>query len=154
MTGLGETCPVHLVKGHVKVMGCESCHEKISAYGVFKSALEFKPWTYCFHCGLPQDKNHNSEQPRCHALYQFKKGGKPCKYAGYIFKVVACMAEDTTMRHWMEQQMDMTRGMNMQEVGSWASKEAGEGKYSNLIEVFILFCEQLEKNDSRFFMTV
>ena len=48
----------------------------------------------------------------------------------------------------------MKGGMNMQEVGTWASTEAGEGKYTNLIEVFILFCEELEKKDSGFFMAV
>lgn len=98
MTGLSETCPVHLVKRRAKMMGCGSrCDQEVSAYGAFKSRLEFKSWTYCFHCGLPQDRNHNGKQPRCHASYQFKKGGKPCKYVGYIFKVVACMAEDTMM---------------------------------------------------------
>ena len=98
MIGLSETCPMHLVKGCAKMMACRSrCDQKVSAYGTFKSGLKFKSWTYCFHCRLPQDRNHNSEQLRCHASYQFKKGGKPCKYVGYIFKVVACMAEDTTM---------------------------------------------------------
>ncbi|KAI9461354.1 hypothetical protein HD554DRAFT_2176321 [Boletus coccyginus] len=43
-----------------------------SEYNDFKCQFNFQPFIYCYQCGLPQSRDHNREEPSCHASYKYE----------------------------------------------------------------------------------
>lgn len=95
MQVMKNKCLWHFIaKAQLVLESNHSCSEmqrvSMDQYYVFKRNFSFAPFTYCFHCGLPQSKNHNGEEPACHAGFIFRKG-VVCPFAGFIFKAIFCI---------------------------------------------------------------
>ncbi|KAG2121482.1 hypothetical protein DEU56DRAFT_927410 [Suillus clintonianus] len=104
-------------------------------------------------CCLPQSRNHNGEEPACHAGLLYKKG-VTCPFSGFIFKTVFCFwSREEFRRHLIQ---DVSQGAQLSTLTdfiAWAVQEhAEEGKYNNCVEAFLWFCSEVEKAKPDFFM--
>ncbi|KAG2111476.1 hypothetical protein DEU56DRAFT_919981 [Suillus clintonianus] len=159
MEALRDHCPFHFGRRGLRVLeashaACEEMSEvPMSEYYQFKRAFSFAPFTYCFQCCLPQSRNHNGEEPACHAGLLYKKG-VTCPFSGFIFKTVFCFwSREEFRRHLIQ---DVSQGAQLSTLTdfiAWAVQEhAEEGKYNNCVEAFLWFCSEVEKAKPDFFM--
>lgn len=159
MQVLKDHCPLHFGMTAKRVLDANhiSCPYADSVpmqeYYVFKRMFTFAPFTYCFQCCLPQSKNHNGEQPACHAEYVYKKKS-PCPFAGFIFKAVFCIWYEQRFRTLLIQDLAVGATLaTLDEFIAWAIEEhAEEGKYNNCLEAFLWFCGEIEKAKPDFFI--
>ncbi|KAG2062747.1 hypothetical protein BDR04DRAFT_1164699 [Suillus decipiens] len=121
-------------------------------YYDFKRSFVFQRFTYCFKCALPQNYNHNQEEPSCHSQVLYQKGVPQCPFAGFIFEVVYHV--------WKSGKADLLAGtlgrstgwVSFEEFITWVNEEEkDQGRYINLLELFIAFCRELETSDPNFF---
>ncbi|KAG1830491.1 hypothetical protein DFJ58DRAFT_736947 [Suillus subalutaceus] len=157
MRVLRDKCPVHF--GNVAVLVPEANHRctvegsvPMHLYREFKLSFSFERYSYCFQCCLPQSQNGNGEEPACHAGFSYKPGDK-CPFAGFIFKAVFSMWHREGFRKLMIQDIGSGELLaTYPQFLTWIVQESSdEGKYINLIEVFLWFCSELEKAKPKFF---
>ncbi|KAG1725721.1 uncharacterized protein EDB91DRAFT_1254659 [Suillus paluster] len=156
MRKLQNCCPVHFAvhsQAHPEHGPCalgRQGHD--STYSEFKNSFVFERYTYCFNCALPQNYKHNNEQPSCHSAVSYRTGGS-CPFAGFIFKAVHCLWNSGEAMV-LAGTLGIHGGWNsFQEFISWVNKEEKEqGRYINLLEIFIAFCNKLESSQPRFFL--
>ncbi|KAH0825802.1 hypothetical protein J3R83DRAFT_8865 [Lanmaoa asiatica] len=120
-------------------------------YGMFKRAFVFQPFSYCFSCGMPQDRKRNGEGPLCHAGVPY---GKSCTFGPFIFRAVFCIWQNPQLRDRMRHDLGLTEPLSdLEAFSGWANEEQREdGKYHNCLEVFLWFCGILEKQNPRLFL--
>jgi len=121
-------------------------------YNKFRSSFRFQKYTYCYSCGMPQDRNHNGEGPGCHGDRAFKKGGK-CDFEHVIFKVAFCIWLDRSLMERMVAELGVREPVDTLEgFIQWANTEnEREGKYCNFLEAFLWLCGGWEKKNNRVF---
>jgi hypothetical protein len=116
-------------------------------YSKFRRCFTFQPYSYCFKCALPQSNSHNDEAPSCHAEVGYSREDK-CPFSGFIFKTVFALwkvgyAEKLAGKHHLGERRIWE---NKEEFIEWVQVEdKQQGKYVNLLEIFIAFCKALEK---------
>ncbi|KAG1808877.1 uncharacterized protein BJ212DRAFT_1302780 [Suillus subaureus] len=155
MGRLKGCCPFHFASGNgfwQEHSNCEFCHLADGDYLGFKHLFKFQNYSNCFHCGLPQSNNHNAEEPACHSGFKYHRGQK-CEFASFIFKVVYALwtSENATL---LAPTLGLPKGWDSQEeFNHWVIQEDKEnGRYINLLEIFIAFCTELEESDLNYFM--
>lgn len=123
----------------------------MAKYSEFKRSFKFARFTYCYKCGLPQERNRNGEQPACHAGVKFGSGSV-CPFDSFIFKTVFCISQRDTYKHLMKHQLGAPD--EWEAFLTWVVAEPGHGQYNNLLEAFLFFCSHLEESDPNFFNTI
>ncbi|KAI9459287.1 hypothetical protein HD554DRAFT_2041944 [Boletus coccyginus] len=120
-------------------------------YNVFKREFVFERFTYCFSCGMPQDRNRNGEAPSCHAGIPYGRG---CTFGSFIFRAVFCIWQNPQLRERMRLGLGLTDSLSsLGAFVDWAKKEQREeGKYHNCLEAFLWFCDMLEKRNPQLFL--
>jgi hypothetical protein len=156
MRKLKGCCPSHFASGE----GIQDEHYQCQVaqnifdddYQVFKRSFKFKKFTYCFHCALPQNSNHNNEEPSCHSGFKYTKGNA-CAFSGFIFKSVYYLWKSGVAAA-LASRLGLPKGWDsLAEFNLWVNKEENtDGKYINLLEIFIAFCTQLEDKDMHYFL--
>lgn len=112
-------------------------------YTAYRRSFHFAPYTYCFHCCLPQERKFNGEQPSCHAGYA---GKERCPFHGFIFKAVFALWCRGGLRGLYD-------GDSLPEFIDWVNKEdAEQGAYINCVEAFDWYCKALEEANPSFFL--
>lgn len=154
-------CPYHFVlEGELEVdhfPGCELEAELSSSssgdFQAFKGSFLFKKFTYCFTCGMPQDKKMNGEGPRCHAAHNWAER-KPCKFGSFIFRATFCIWQSEDLRQEMIKGLGVTEPIaEQEEFTEWAKRDLpSEGKYHNCLEVFLWFCRRKEHVNPKYFL--
>ncbi|KAG0692522.1 hypothetical protein DFH29DRAFT_882371 [Suillus ampliporus] len=136
-----------------KHRNCEAMRElPMELYRAFKYEFTFEPYTYCFHCCLPQSRNRNGEGPACHGEFKFEAGNQ-CPFKGFIFKAVFSMWHREGFRELMIRDIGGGgRLSTFEEFLGWVTQEdRDEGKYNNCVEAFLWFCGEIEAAKARFF---
>jgi hypothetical protein len=154
MGRLKGCCPFHFASGNGIQQDHANCEFRYLADGNylgFKHLFKFKNYSNCFHCGLPQNNNRNAEEPACHSGFTYRTGQK-CEFAGFIFKVVYALwtSKNATL---LAPTLGRPKGWDSQEeFNRWVMQEDKEnGRYINLLEIFIAFCTELEESDPNYF---
>lgn len=157
MRTLKDKCPIHFGNvGKVVLAEHHRCTLErdipMNLYGAFKFSFSFDNNTYCSQCGLPQSCNGNGEEPACHAGLMADKRDT-CPFAGFIFKAVFSMWHREGFRTLLQAKSAKESSLNTYpQFLNWIVQECtDEGKYSNLLEVFLWFCSEVEKAKPRFF---
>ncbi|KAG2358663.1 hypothetical protein BDR07DRAFT_1489182 [Suillus spraguei] len=154
MRKLQNCCPVHFVidfKVHAKGACSLEVNALDSMYYDFKRSFTFQRFTYCFKCALPQNYNHNKEEPSCHSQVRYQKG-VPCPFAGFIFEAVYYTWKSGRADHLAGTLGRPTGWVSFEEFVSWVNEEEkDQGRYINLLELFIAFCKKLETSYPNFF---
>ncbi|KAG1844369.1 hypothetical protein F4604DRAFT_1937570 [Suillus subluteus] len=155
MRRLQNCCPVHFVidcQVHAKGACSSGSNPLDSMYYNFKGSFTFQRFTYCFKCALPQNYNHNKEEPSCHSQVRYQKGVPQCPFAGFIFEAVYYIWKSGKAHHLAGTLGRPTGWVNFEEFVSWVNEEEkDQGRYINLLELFIAFCKKLETSDRNFF---
>ncbi|KAF8119506.1 hypothetical protein EV363DRAFT_1187457 [Boletus edulis] len=122
-------------------------------YNAFKREFVFEPFTYCFSCGLPQDRSRNGEAPACHAGIPY---GRSCTFGSFIFRVVFCIWQNLQLRDSMRRDLRVTESLSSWSMfADWAKRdERQRGKYYNCLEAFLWFCDKEEKRNPHLFSQV
>ncbi|KAG1846986.1 hypothetical protein DFJ58DRAFT_843305 [Suillus subalutaceus] len=161
MRRLKGCCPFHFVSAEGHNRFCpehdSACHLKGRAwdsalYNRFRRCFVFAKFGYCFKCALPQSNNHNNEAPACHSDVGYAKGDK-CPFAGFIFQAVFFMWRAGYAEGLAKRYLGVQSGWgNSDEFIHWVQKEHREqGKYINLVELFLAFCKKLENAEPDIF---
>lgn len=124
---------------------CDNLNDQAqwSDYGDFKDHFHFAPYTYCFHCGIPNDSNSSGYfQPQCH-LRVFPT---QCKWKGLVFKTLFLLWSRRyhEARSQIFQMHGIPADITLSEFGAWAAEDlAGNVShhYYNGLNVFLNFCE-------------
>ena len=159
MKVLRGRCPLHFARRVELVSaenhsGCEELQDwPTNEFYAFKRGFTFTPFSYCFQCCLPQSRNHNGEEPACHAGFSYKKG-ETCPFAGFIFMTVFCLWHSKGVRQLIISDVASGRMLStVEDFLAWAVEEdADEGKYNNCLETFLWFCARVEKAKPDFFI--
>jgi hypothetical protein len=88
-------------------------------------------YLYCWHCGMPQEKNHNRLEPKCHKAVA--RGGGPCGWSGYIYACLFAL-------YWDKRRMeDLGLGpfLAVEDWAQWLMKIEREDAYWNGLELFL-----------------
>jgi hypothetical protein len=144
---LQDTCPAcfatsgQLVK-HIPFRECPTEMIVPSAGWIaFKRSFRFVPYTYCFTCGLPQDRGAIKESPDCHRCVSWGKG-VICPWADYVFIVIWCIWHTPRLRSKLLTENGLSADITYDDFVEWAKEEDPlEGEYYKALEVFIRFCE-------------
>ena len=159
MPALKGMCPYHFV-AEGKLVGdhfprCEHMNALPSAgdYHSFKMAFKFRKHSYCYVCGMPQDKKRNGEGPSCHVGHDFKKK-KACEFGSFIFRVTFYLWQLPEWRSKMAACLGLGKMVStQQQFTEWAvTEEDDEGKYHNCLEAFLWFCRRKQGEDPSFFL--
>lgn len=147
MQVLEGRCPLHFGWEHSLVLNEQhACYLEaeigFQKYLQFKGSFRFEPYTYCYRCCLPQQRDGNGEQPECHAAVKFGRGNT-CPFDSFIFKTVFCIWNRDIYRELLKQELGAPE--SWVDFVSWAGEEPGNGQYNNLLEVFLWFCDRLER---------
>lgn len=92
MPALKGACPYHFVAdGWLVPDRYPKCDRSGALHNdkecrLFRQSFQFERFSYCFSCGLPQDRGHNGEGPLCHSNHTFQKSAQ-CPFSHFIFKV-------------------------------------------------------------------
>lgn len=161
MPSLQGKCPYHFVlEGKLEVdhfPGCQLEAELSSSFPgdfhAFKKSFVFQKYTYCYTCGMPQDRKMNGEGPRCHAVHNWMQRG-PCNFGSFIFRATFCIWQSERLRQEMIKGLGVTEPIAQQEdFTQWAIRELySEGKYHNCLETFLWFCRRKEHANPKYFL--
>lgn len=137
-------CKAEIVPDHFP--DCPCLPDSGGEYDSFKHKFVFERFTYCFACGMPQERNRNGEGPTCHVGVPY---GKACTFGSFIFRAVFCIWQNLQLRNRMMQDLGIGEPLfGCGAFADWATKEEREqGKYHNCLEVFLWFCDMLEKRN-------
>ncbi|KAG2121470.1 hypothetical protein DEU56DRAFT_918156 [Suillus clintonianus] len=151
MRVLRGKCPAHFGRyGKILADAYHSCDAEAGIpthlFRAFRPNFSFERFTYCFQCGLPQNRNGNAEEPACHVGFSYKKGEK-CRFAGFIFSAVFHTWHTDGFRNLMVKALGAGVSLkSYDEFLIWIVQETpDEGKYNNLLEVFLWFCGEVER---------
>ncbi|KAG0692098.1 hypothetical protein DFH29DRAFT_1009413 [Suillus ampliporus] len=99
-----------------------------------------------FHCGMPQSRNYNGEEPACHSEFQWKKG-RQMPFQWLYLQAVYCVWQVPGFRNLMIEDIGAGgRLSTFEEFLVWVVEEnTEEGRYNNCIEAFLWFCGEMEK---------
>ncbi|KAF8426820.1 hypothetical protein L210DRAFT_347215, partial [Boletus edulis BED1] len=155
MPTLKQACPYHFV--HAKSVVADDyprCswmgYGNLDGYKHFKNSLTFESYTYCYRCGMPQERQHNGEGPMCHMNHNFRSK-LPCPYSHFIFRVAYRVWEVLELRVQMMKDLgEKDMPMTQDQFEAWALEEE-EGRYNNLLEVFLWFCRKVDRENPRIF---
>jgi len=145
---LKETCPAcfvcfgQLVK-HPAFQGCsEQMTIPQTGWVSLKRQFKFIPYTYCFNCGLPQDRGPIKESPDCHRGLTWGKGIF-CPWADYVFIVIWSIWHVSERRATFLSHHNLDGDISYEDFLLWAMEEdALSGEYYKALEGFVWFCEQ------------
>ncbi|KAH0834619.1 hypothetical protein J3R83DRAFT_10106 [Lanmaoa asiatica] len=161
-TGLCQYCRASvlyhfILEGKLEVdhfPGCE-LETMLSSgdFHAFKKSFVFEKLTYCYTCGMPQDRKMNGEGPRCHAAHNWMER-KPCRFGSFIFRATFCIWQSKHLQREMIEGLGVTGSIAKQEeFTEWAKRDVpSEGKYHNCLEVFLWFCRRKEHTNPKFFL--
>ena len=156
MPTLKGACPYHfvaegtVVPEHFPKCGYSATLRDDTEYDLFKRSFQFERFSYCFSCGLPQDRNHNKEGPACHSNYTFTKSA-PCPFAHFIFRASFLLWKKAETRSKMVEGLGIHEPIStIKEFSNWATKEE-RGGYHNCLEAFLWFCKEKEKENGLLF---
>lgn len=137
---------------------CELEHELSRSgpranYSEFRRSFKFGKFTYCYRCGVPQDRNRNGEAPMCHASYNFAQK-KPCEFEHLVFRAAFCIWQKKELRCEMVAELGVASPIGTQGgFTQWAiAEEREDGKYHNCLEAFLWFCGRIERWNRKYFM--
>lgn len=156
MTTFGGKCPVclvtgsHLVPAHALFDDCSSA-AAIPRQGwlAFKRNFVFEKYSYCYSCGMPQDRNFNGESPACHRTVPWGKGSF-CPWSDFICLVLWSTWYSQDIRAEALQSFQLPEDLSFVNFCDWVNAEDKQsGCYYNGLEVFLWFCERWEKNGRR-----
>lgn len=141
------SCPIDFaitgsLKKHQAFSGC-SLHASVippPGWIEYKKIFSWKPFSYCYWCGLPQDCNNNGESPDCHRRLIWTKG-VPCAFAGFTYIVVWTLWHTPTSRAALIDHFGLPRSMTYQDFCQWATRE-DDGEYYKGLEVFLWYCKR------------
>jgi hypothetical protein len=157
MRATRDKCPAHF--GNVAELVPDTFHGctvegsiPVHLYAAFKMSFSFERYSYCFQCCLPQSRHGNGEEPACHSGFSYRKG-QTCPFAGFIFKSVFSMWHNQAFRRLMVEEFGGGASLETyDQFLTWiVCDSADEGKYNNLVEVFLWFCTEVEKAKPKFF---
>ena len=149
MTILKGTCPAcfacfgELVK-HDAFNGCGPAMTVPRDQWIvaLKKKFKFVPYTYCYHCGLPQDRGPVRESPDCHRQVSWGKG-KICPWADYIYIVLWSIWHRPDLRSTFLAAQNLSQDSTYDDFVEWAIEEdALAGEYFKGLEGFLWFCQQ------------
>ena len=156
MPALKGKCPYHFVLESKLIDDdfpcCPQEPKKIGDYRDFKRSFTFERFTYCYSCGLPQDRNRNGEGPICHMDHDFQKPG-PCPFGQFIFRTTFCLWQVPALREELVRDFGIQHPLETQEeFTEWAvDEQADQGRYHNCLEAFLWFCRRREQENPQFF---
>lgn len=148
MARLRGLCPYHFVlRQEFAPEHFSHCdlEPKVGNYSAYRRSFEFGRFTYCYKCGLPQDRSHNGEAPKCHLNVGYTK---ECPFSHFIYRAVFCLWQDLDLRSRLRQGLGISQMLSSdEEFAKWAREEKrAEGNYTNLLEAFLWFCGELERS--------
>jgi hypothetical protein len=110
-------------------------------FGTFRKAFKFKPYTYCYYCGSPQDHRSTYMAPTRHVD---KYGRNPCLWSEFTFAVVFTLWHTEGVQEEMVTEFDGLREITTGfEFAQWCAEEHLEdGEYTKMLEVFLWYCEK------------
>ncbi|KIK72576.1 hypothetical protein PAXRUDRAFT_21830 [Paxillus rubicundulus Ve08.2h10] len=156
MPALLGCCSLHfattgtIVPDHFPVPCTEGTAIDMGNYSQFRRSFVFAKFAYCFKCGLPQDRHFNKEGVHCHADYK-PVGQKECPFGPVIFKVAFALWQVEERKKEMELELGIPETYEGYLRWSGAPEEEDGGKYFNALEVFLWYCERLEKKNRGLF---
>jgi hypothetical protein len=123
-------------------------HDCTSEHGIpadgwlpFKKIYKWNGFSYCWHCGVPQDRYSSREAPECHR--QFGYGRVICPWADFSFLLVYSLWHLPARRQELINDFDLDPSMTYSQFMEWTKVEEKElGKYFNGLEVFLWYCER------------
>jgi hypothetical protein len=105
----------------------------------FRNSFGFAPFTYCFHCGSPQERKFNKEAPKCHKDAGF---GPACPWADFPFTVVLLIWHREDIRKEMMVDFRIEEGTTYSGFQQWCTEEyPNKGEYVKMLEVFLWYCK-------------
>jgi hypothetical protein len=106
----------------------------------YKRLYNWEGFSYCYFCGLPQDRNRNGEAPACHRAVSY---GVPCPFADFIFIVVWTLWHTDATRAQIIQDFGLLPDATYEQFAEWVViEETMDGEYYKGLEVFIWYCER------------
>jgi Helicase conserved C-terminal domain len=159
MPMLREICPVCFVlkgqrvkslsvgnlegSGHRPLIDC-------GLQGKFKDFVDFRkgiilggPYLYCFPCGMPQSKNGNDLEPKCHSELQVWTKKIPCPWKEKIHAFLFALYYDKAamkdvLTHFMYTDKEDCGEMALDEWAKWLCTDlTDQGEYWKGLEVFL-----------------
>lgn len=122
-------------------------------YPGFKLAFEFERFTYCFHCGTPNDtQRHNYFQPAAHLNMRPSE----CAWKHLVFKTIFILwgRSDTLKAELFDAH---GHGLNdittLEEFAQWAVEDVRGNlspNYYNGLSLFVSFCDWHASDDQAF----
>lgn len=141
-----ESCPIHFaVKGTF-----ETCSDRcdlidMSTYSLFRNAFTFKRFTYCFACGVPNDKRRDHYYaPAFHHVDWYKSKGA-CPYAHYMFKVIYALWFQDELRPVFCHELGIDAS-NEEEFTEWAVQDHDDltdTTYFNGMTLMLWYCRHV-----------
>jgi len=149
MTMVRGKCPIEFAAtgrllAHVPFRGCDRASVLLPPVGwlKYKRLFKFEPYTYCYFCGLPQDRDQNGKAPDCHRSFRFIPG-TICDFADFTYLTVWTLWHTEASRVAMLANFGLPPLMDYQDFARWAvTEEMMDGEYYKGLEVFIWYCER------------
>jgi hypothetical protein len=145
---LRDSCPVCFAcRGQVvKHTAFRECPPEISVpaneWMSFKRLFKFDKYTYCYNCGLPQDRGPVKESPQCHRGLRWGKGVF-CPWADYVFIVLWCIWNTPSLLSPMLAAFRLPTNITYDDFVGWVTEENSvAGEYYHGLEAFVWFCER------------
>lgn len=122
-------------------------------YGVFKRAFTFERYTYCFHCGMPNDTPRNNYfQPEAHRSVT----PSDCRWKHLVFKTIFVLWNRSDL---FKLELFEAHGNGLGDITTledfteWAKRDAGGNlstNYYNGLALFVAFCDWHTSDDQAF----
>jgi hypothetical protein len=107
-----------------------------------KGKFKFVPYTYCYNCGMPQDREPVKESPDCHHRVSWGKG-IICPWADDIYIVLLSIWNTPNLHSSFLATHNMPHDVSYDHFAEWVTEEdALAGEYFKGLEGFVWFCEQ------------
>ena len=104
-----------------------------------KNLFEFKPFTYCWNCGTPQDRRGNNESPDCHRSFKFQKG-VICPWADFIYVAIWTLWNHPVHRSTLLRHFGLPSDTDYGRFAKWLILEdALGGRYYNGLELYLWY---------------
>lgn len=133
-------CPVCFVKRRDldphSVKECPNRH-LVNGWLDFKRTFVFTNFTYCWKCGIPQDKESNGEGPVAHSNPDFFRN---CPFQDFVAIVLFAILKVPLHRDRMVRQFSLPEDTAYADICRWLSTEDSDaGEYYKGLEVFLWF---------------
>jgi hypothetical protein len=143
-------CEEQVVPDHFPAP-CSDLETAGGGYQTYRRRFRFKPLTYCYTCGLPQDRARNGEGPECHKAF-LPGGNEKCPFQYVVFKTAFIAGQMTDFLAEMREDLGVP-GVTLEDYLDWVtSEEEAAGQYHNAIEAFLWCCDRLNRRNPALFL--